>query len=265
MYLFELQATVKMDLDFNKAFKLIVNALKLNGAYPYNKRDWKWFIRFVIMQSLYEVFLALLIYNVKEFGIKNRDLIRFCGDGILILMNLVITFKYGTLVKHQDTFRNLMELMKADYEYAKTLPAEEKKIVEEYSRKAQFVTKWWSIIVIGGAFLFPIQAIGFTIHSAMNGDFFVADLYPLEFPRLEYRTKLRFVLVNMIYAFGMFYTSDMYVGLVPLGPVFMLHASGQLALLENRVKTLFPDQGFSPKETNKKLRDIAKRLRDIYR
>ncbi|XP_026328580.1 odorant receptor 2a-like [Hyposmocoma kahamanoa] len=253
-----------MNLDFDENFQQIVNALKLNGAHPYSPRDWKWFIKFVIMQGAYEAMLFLLLYNIKEYGIKNKDLIRFCGDSTLVLMNLVITFKYATLLKHQDTFRNLIEHVKADYEHAKTLPAEEMEIVLEYNRKGQFVTKWWCRTVNWGVMVYPLQAIGFTIYSAINDDFYIADLYPAHFPNLEDRSLLRFVLVNFIMGFGMLYTCLMYNSLVPLGPVLMLHASGQLALLESRLKNLFPDQGFSAEETNKTLKDIAKELTIIY-
>ncbi|XP_026328578.1 uncharacterized protein LOC113236632 [Hyposmocoma kahamanoa] len=168
------------------------------------------------------------------------------------------------MLRYQNIFRNLMEHVKTDYEHAKTLSAEEMEIVLEYNRKGQFVTKWWCRTVNWGVMVYPLQAIGFTIYSAINDDFYIADLYPVHFPKLDDRSPLRYVLVNFIMGFGMLYSCLMYNSLVPLGPVFMLHASGQLALLEIRIKKLFPDQGFSAEEANKKLRDIAKQLRTIY-
>lgn len=253
-----------MHLNFDVLFKPIITALKRNASYPFYEKNGKWFIKFLALQGIYVVFFVLLIYNMVVYGIMRKDLIRFCGDGTYFLINIVITFKYGVLLVHQEVFRNIMNLMKVDYEYAKKLPAEERNVVLKYADRGHFVTIWWCRIVFIGGSVIIGQAVVLTIYSAIIGDFHLVDLYPLQFPLLADDSMERFIVVNLIYGYGVWYSCVMYNGFVPLGPVFMLHASGQLAILEIRSKTLFPDIGFSPVETRKKIRDIAKRLRDIY-
>lgn len=253
-----------MDLDFDKLFQPSLNAMKINGSYPYIKRDWKWFKKFLVMQGLYEILHVLLIYNLITDGIQNRDLARISTHGTISLIITVITCMYGVLLGFQDTFRDLMELMKADYEHAKTLPAEEMNVVIEYARKGEFITIWWQRVVVAAGAVIILQAILLTMYSGFKDEFQVVDFHPLHLPKFEYNTARRYIIANFIYCFGMVYTCVMYVALVPLGPVFMLHACGQLAVLKIRVKTLFPDQGFSPEATINKLRDIAKGLREIY-
>lgn len=255
-----------MELDFEVLFSPMITAMKMNSSYPYLNRDWKWVIKVAVLQGLYEVMLSFFVLDMVVYAYPESDWPTLCGDVCLCLINLIISFKCLISIKHRDHFRILIDLAKADYEHAKKLPVEEMNIVLEYARQGKIVTIWWCRLVIWGSLLCPFRATCFTIYSHVyKRDYHIHDLYPIHLPFIDNTSVPRFFLVNIVVAYGVFYAAIVYNAFVPIGPALMLHANGQLAVLEYRLQTIFPDHGFSPQDTNKKLRDIAHRLREIYR
>lgn len=258
-----------MELDFDILFSLPLRCLKLNGGYPFYKRNLKWFVRCFGVEGLFSYIFLGLIYQIIHYDLKDGDMLAVCGSGTLVVMYLVITFMLGVLLKYKSTFCELINLMKADYEYAKTkLSPDDQKLVLEYALMARTVSIWWGYLVFVGALAFPGQAIALTIYYSVKDTFRVVDMFPLRYPeRMEefMGPVIQSILTNFFIFYFEFCSYAGYVGIVPLGPTFMLHACGKIALVERRVKLLFSDTEYSHLNTKRKLSDIVQQIQNIYR
>lgn len=258
-----------MDLDFNKLFSLPLKCLKLNGGYPFYERNLIWFAKCFGMEGLFTSIFVGLIYQSIHYDLKDSDMLAVCGNGTLMVMYIVITFMLCVLLNYKSTFCELIALVRADYEYAKTkLSPDDVEIVLEYALMGRTISVWWGYLVFIGALAFPGQAIALTVYYTVTEEFRVVDMFPLRYPeRMEefMGPIIQSVLTNFLIFFFEICSYTGYVGTVPLGPTFMLHACGKIALVERRVKVLFSETGDSPLDTKRKLVDIVKQIQDIYR
>lgn len=258
-----------MELDFDKLFSLPLNCLKFNGGYPFYKRNFKWFIKCFGVEGLFTYIFLGLIYQSIHYDLKDSDMLAVCANGTLMVMYTVITFMLCILLTYKSTFCELINLVKADYEYAKTkLPPDDLKLVHEYALMSRNVSVWWGNLVFIGALAFPGQAIALTIYYSVTDEFRRVDMFPLRYPeRMEELLGPigQSLLTNCFIFFFEFCSFTGYVGTAPLGPIFMLHACGKIALVERRVKLLFSETGNSPVDTKRKLTDIVKQIQGIYR
>lgn len=256
-----------MELDFDNLYSLPLKCLKINGGYPFYKRNLKWFVRCFAMEGLFTYIVLGLIYQSIHYDLKDGDMLAVCGNGTLMVMYIVITFMLCVLLNYKTTFCELINLMKADYECAKTkLPPEDQELVLEYALMGRTISMWWGILVFVGALAFPGQSIALTIYYTVKDEFRVVDMFPLRYPeRMEefMGPVFQSILTNFFIFFFEICSYAGYVGTVPLGPTFMLHACAKIALVERRVKILF--SGNSPLDTKIKLREIVMQIQDVYR
>lgn len=258
-----------MELDFDKLFSLPMKCLKFNGGYPFYKRNLKWFVKCFGMEGLFTYIFLGLIYQSIHYDLKEGDMLAVCGNGTLMVMYLVISFMLCILLAYKSTFCELINLVKADYEYTKTkLSPEDLTLLQEYALMGQTVSNWWGRLVFIGALAFPGQAIALTIYYSVTEEFRIVNMFPLRYPERmeEFLGPIgQSVLSNFSIFFFEFCSYTGYVGTVPLGPIFMLHACGKIALVERRVKLLFSETDDTPLDIKRKLIEIVKQIQDIYR
>lgn len=258
-----------MELDFDILYSLPMRCLKFNGGYPFYKRNLKWFVRCFAMEGLFTYIFLGLIYQSIHYDLKEGDILAVCGNGTLMVMYLVISFMLCVLLYYKSTFMELINLIKADYEYAKTkLSPDDQKLVLEYALLGRTVAVWWGYLVFVGALAFPGQSIALMIYYGVTDEFRMVDMFPLRYPeRMEefIGPIAKSILSNFLIFFFEICSYAGYVGTVPLGPTFMLHACGKIALVERRVKTLFSDAGCTPLERKRKMSDIVQQIQNIYR
>lgn len=260
-----------MELDFEKLFSVPMRCLKLNGGHPFYDRNLKWFVRCFAMEGLFTCIFVGLIYQSIHYDLKDGDMLAVCGNGTLIVMYTVITFMLCILLNYKSTFCELINFVKADYEYAQTssnMSPEDVEIVLEYALMGRAISVWWSYLVFIGALAFPGQAIALTVYYTVTDEFRVVDMFALRYPERmeEFMGPVgQSILANFSIFFFEICSYAGYVGTVPLGPTFMLHACGKIALVERRVNRLFSETGSSQLETKRKLNEIVKQIQDIYR
>nr|WDE18884.1 olfactory receptor 33 [Antheraea pernyi] len=240
--------------------------MKANGSHPYTRRNKKWLIHVGIQQIIYLIVFIFFLYSIKcELG--RRDFSATCRNGCLSVVFFDINFQLYTIVLYRKTLNKIIVSMKEDYEKIKSSP-EDAEVVALYAEKGRWVTQLW-LVTAGIAFLmFPVKNIVLYMAQFIRQDEFqLIAFYELTYPDIIEENKNNIIIYVVTYACLISYaaySSTTYISFVPLGPIFMLHACGQLELIKKRINKLF-DGALSIREVNSELKDIIRHLQFIYR
>lgn len=255
-----------MELDFDKIYKIPTKALNISRAHPYIPRDWKWGLQFFTLHGLFTLTSLNILYNIICHDLKANNFSQICKNGVLFDVYVVITFQYCVLLWHQDTIVNLIADMKRDYKQAKYFNAIERDMLKKYANSAVWVCKQWLVIGSVGFGAFVVKNIFLTLYYYCTDEYKLIPLYELVYPPIieDKRDKIHvFILIYaLMFLFG-FYACIMYIAYVPLGPIFMLHACGQLELVKSRIDDLFVE--CDDQVIRRKLKSIIAQLQYIYR
>nr|QNS36226.1 olfactory receptor 33 [Mythimna separata] len=254
-----------MELDFDKIFKIPTKALNISRAHPYIPRDWKWAVQFCIVHGLFTLAFVNIIYNIICHDLKSNNFSQMCKNGVLFVVYIVITFQYCVLIWHQNALVDLIDNMKRDYEQSKDLDSIEKEMFTKYVNLGIWVCKQWLVISIVGTGIFVVKNVVIMLYYYFISEFQLVPLYDLVYPSMIERNKDNIFVFLMTYGlmllFGS-YSALMYIAYVPLGPIFMLHACGQLELVAKRIDDLFVECDNAV--ISKKLKSIIMQLQYIY-
>lgn len=257
-----------MEFDFDKAFKYPMTFLKLNRLHPAVARDKKWALEFFLMHGVYTGLFLLLLNSTIFHELKNHNIYQACANIIILVVYFMVSIDYFIMVWYQDVLMSLINTMKEDYEVAKTLPPEEQIFVEKCIRTGILVAKLWLAIAVSAANFFPVQAITLMIYYAVIGDFKLVTAFEIKYPGIMEETKydlIPFVIMFLIMTFYEVYSMCIFGGVVPLGPIFLIHACGQLAIVEHRIYKIFPQNGYNTETTIRNLVVCIEHLQKIYR
>lgn len=255
-----------MELDFDKIFKIPTKALHISRAHPYIPRDRKWALQFFIVHGLFTIAFFNIVYNIMYHDLKGNNFSQTCKNGVLFVIYVVITVQYCVLLQHQDSLIDLINDMKRDYEESKDMNAVEREILYEYVNQGVWVCKQWFVIPVMGASMFIVKNVSIMLYYYFIGEFKLVPVYDLVYPPIIEENKNNIYVYLATYALMLLYgcyASLMYVAYVPLGPIFMLHACGQLELVKNRIDDLFVE--CDDQVIRRKLKNIIVHLQYIYR
>nr|AOE48014.1 putative odorant receptor OR9 [Athetis lepigone] len=255
-----------MDLNFDKIFKIVITALNLTRSHPYIARDKKWAFQFFILQGLFTVNFVVIMYNIIYHDLKANDFAQVCKNGIMAVVYVVITFQYCILLKHQDLFVTVINNIKRDYEESKRFSPAEREVIYKYVEKGIWVCKQWVVVSFCGPGLFTGKSLLLMLYYYCINDFKLVPILDMKFPaymedNLHYLV-LYFLTYALVLEFGL-YSGLMYLAYVPLGPIFILHACGQLELVAMKIDVLFVE--LDDEVIKRKLKNIIEHLQYIYR
>lgn len=242
--------------------------MKLNRSHPAVPRDKKWALQLLCMHALFTLMFSLIFYSTIFFELRDKNIYQICANIIILVIYFIVSIDYMAMVWYQDNLISLIDTMKADYEVAKTLPHDEQVLVWKYVRTGIYVAKVWLVVAVSTANLFPVQSIIFMIYYALIGDFKFVPAYEVKYvtPLEEIKNDLiPFWTLFMIMTFYEMYSMCIFGGVVPLGPIFLTHACGQLAIVEHRIYRTFPRHGYNSETAIKSLTECIKLLQNIYR
>lgn len=257
-----------MDLNFDNLYKISVFVMTMNLSHPDIPRDKKWLLKFLIIHGIYTMIVVLMLYSIIFHDIKIGNIAQICGNGTLVIFYGVVSFKYCIMLWHQQRLKRLIMTMKSDYEVAAQLTADERRVVVEYAARGKWLIKPWLLIIFCVAGLYPVRSISLMVYYTIVDKFAYVPMFDLTYPPVleKLNPVVTFILMDIIMNSGyLVYSVCMYATLVPLGPIFMLHACGQLELVKMRVLNLFPEHGYNHKKSKKELRMIAIQLDSVYR
>lgn len=209
----------------------------------------------------------IIVYNIIYVNLTANDFSQTCKNGVLSVVYVAITGEYGIMIWKQQNLKNLMNAVKSDYIMANKLPEREQKIILEYALNGQYVCKQWLVMSVIGSVVFPVRNIVLTLwYWAVNEEFALIPLYDLVYPDfIEDRIENIFVYTIVYIAMSGYacYSGLMYCTFVPLGPIFLLHACGQLEVVKSRIEGVFASDDLE--EVKQKLKNIVKQLQYIYK
>lgn len=254
-----------MELDFDKIFKIPTKALHIGGAHPYIPRDRKWAFQFFILHGLFTLAFVNIVYNMIYHDLQANNFSQICKNGVLFVIYVVITVQYCVLLRHQSSLNDLINDINRDYKEFQQMNPVEKAVLLKYVNLGVWVCKQWLFIPAISSSAFVVKNFSIMFYYYCKGEFKLVPLYELVYPSIIEEHKDNICVYILTYAlmfmYG-FYSSLLYVAYVPLGPIFMLHACGQLELVQNRIDDLFVE--CDEKVIRRKLKIIIMQLQYIY-
>ncbi|KAF9418630.1 hypothetical protein HW555_004596 [Spodoptera exigua] len=254
------------ELTYEHIFGITTTALHISGAHPSVRRDLKWALKFIILHGIFTLGFFTSMYSVFYHDLKEKNFILLCKNCVTFVLYCVVTFQYCMLLFHQDTVVELIKNVNSDYKELPNLSDIEKELMYKYVKQGVRVCRQWFVLTVAGTLSFILKSGGLMLYYYFINDFRYVSLYDVKFPAcIEERRNDHFFVFLATYFFLMFfacYSALNYVAYVPLGPIFMLHACGQIELVRNRVEVLF--SGSDVEEIRMKLKDIIKKLQYIY-
>nr|WCC57416.1 odorant receptor 16 [Papilio glaucus] len=257
-----------MEIDFDKVFRVMTFAMRVNRSHPDIARDKKWALQFISSHGIYFFMFCFLVYSIIFCDLKNNDFTQACSNGAICIVFIVVTFKYCVMLYYQNLLKHMIQIMKRDYKSSCELPLHEQKIVLHYALRGKGVVNVWLAISLCTAGLFPLKAIVLMVYYTIIGDFKFVLLYDLTYPVGLEEVKNEpgpFAILFFAFFFYDFYSMLMYIAFAPLGPIFMLHVCGQLELIKKRVLTIYPhNTTFDSEKVLKNFKDVIIKLQTIY-
>ncbi|XP_049705531.2 uncharacterized protein LOC110375040 [Helicoverpa armigera] len=255
-----------MELDFNKIFIIPTTALRLARAHPYIPRDKKWILQFVTVHSLFTLTFLLILYNIFCHDLKANNFTQTCQNGVLFVVYIVISYQYGVLLTYQNTLVGLIADMNKDFQTSKDLPPKERDSIKKYINQGLWVCKQWLFLTISGCAIFLFKNLGLMLYYYCMNEFRLVPFYEVVLypPIMEENRDNIFVYLLMYAIMLLFsaYSALMYAAFVPLGPIFILHACGQLVLVKLRIDDLFVE--CDDEVIRKKLKGIILHLQYVH-
>nr|WCC57350.1 odorant receptor 16.1 [Papilio dardanus] len=256
-----------MEIDFNKMFRIMIFAMRVNRSHPDIPRDKKWALQFICFHGTFFIMFCALVYSIIFYDLKNKDFTQACSNGAVCIVFIIVTLKYCVMLYYQKLLKGMIQIMKNDYKLSTELPSEEQEIVLHYALKGKGVMKLLLVIPICTACLFPVKAIILMIYYKIIGDFKFVLLYDLTYPAglEEHKNEPgTFAFLFLAFLFYDLYAMFMYIAFAPLGSIFMLHVCGQLELVKKRVLTIYPNNSFDHEKVLNSFKDVILHLQKIY-
>lgn len=257
-----------IDINFDKIFKIMLLAMKINRSHPYIERDKKWAVQFICMHGIFFLICCGLVYCIIFNDLKNKDYIQACSNGVLCVIFSVVTFNYCVMLWYQNHLKELIERMKEDYQLVSELPFAEQEITLKYAQLGNRVVIIWLCVSIFAGSLFVLKTIVCMVYYKIVGEFKFVHLYDLTYPSFIEDVKDELGPYFALYVTFLYfdvYAILMYIAFAPLGPVFMLHACGQLEVIKKRMLAIFLDKEIDSGKVLRDLREIVIRLQKTYR
>nr|AQQ73510.1 olfactory receptor 30 [Heliconius melpomene rosina] len=249
---------------FEDVFKLSTLALHFNGSHPQATRN-----RFKMFRIVYEHIITFLcfvslLYSIILYDVNNKEYTEVIKNGVMAIVCVTVTFKFTILLRNRDDIQSLIDTINQDYELSEDLSEEEQHIVMKHANMGVDVCKIWLAASIVTGLLFPVKAFVLMAYKYINGEWELVPMFDLNWPFIN-GIKKNPIIFTCIFAQCLsfdFFSASMYLGFDPLGPIFLVHACGQLDLLSNRFMKLFSQGTTADAKENLKL--IHLKLLEIY-
>lgn len=249
------------EINFDKMFKSLIIGMNISGCQPHLKRNKFWLTRVLIFYGCYSTYLYFLINCIINYDLENNDYFNAFRNGVPVSIFFAMSFIYAMLLRHQKTVARMFDLIKNDYVKARNMNERCNRIVNEYADKSLTMLNRCFISIMS-VVVFIIRTIILSIISKIEGDFKLIPFYDMHYPSIIENNKDNIFVFIATYIGEMYYTYSsilIYFCVIPVGPLCMLHACGQLELIKTKFENIFLEDA-----VNERLIDIIKHLQHVY-
>nr|AII01095.1 odorant receptor [Dendrolimus kikuchii] len=253
-----------MAIEFDTMFNTLNLALKLSLFHPQEKITLKWILKFLIVYGFYTlIFLNMIYYNIYA-DLKNRKFIRTCHNALLATIYMAMSFKYCIITWKGKIIIKLINMMKEDFQTADTL-IEEKVIVEDFAKRGRRIPMQLVVYTAYTLLVFLFKHFCLEIYYFVIGDFQILPPYDITYPSFIEDVKFKFIPYVLLYFVIIYYMVYSSIGLVAfesLGPIFIVHACGQLELAKRNISSLFIDT--DEEAIARRMKIFIQRMQRVY-
>nr|ARO70530.1 Odorant Receptor 68 [Dendrolimus punctatus] len=252
-----------VELDFEKLFKLLMICMKFSLCHPETKINKYWVLTSIMAFGPYTVSF-LVVINCISYYLTRDDYFNAFRNGVPIVYYISMMLYFGIFIKKRFHLRNLIECIKRDYSKACAMDKRSKKIVQEYAAKGRIITIFWGYLMVSTVGIFVVKSIFLTIyHSKRNGELRLTSFYEVYYPfnisELRVSNTWVYVPIYFLEVYFTWMTELLFLCSTTLGPMFMLHACGQLELVKIKFKHIFEND-----YVDENLNKIVQHLQYIY-
>ncbi|XP_075987372.1 uncharacterized protein LOC142983994 [Anticarsia gemmatalis] len=261
-----------MDFNFEESLKVCLNAMRVIRTHPDREANLEHPISkstpckalFVLSSSSFIIF-TVFIFRHNIIKVLEHDFIEACRCGVLTFSNMGGILNAFLMIYHRESFKLLLDMMRNDFNQAKTMPSDDQEILHKVVVKQRLVLKivLYMGIISGGPFIGKSTFL--MLYYYCIGEPQLLITFNLTYPGLIEERKHEvsmFLFLNISAIFYTFYIAVNYIAFLPLAPVLMLHACGQLELIKKRLDELHEGE---LSDVNVKLNEIAAKLQYIYK
>lgn len=205
-----------------------------------------------------------LLNSIINYDFKNKDFFNAFRNGVPIAIYISRTFFHFCLIFYQDTLIQIITFITADYANMNKMDLRLQKIVNDYAEKSLGLSKRCVIMLVSLVLVFMSKSIYKTTTSYIKyGVIKLVPYHEMHYPITieEYRHNILVFIATYCGELNFTVSSVMiYFTSIPLGPIFILHACGQLELIKIKLENVFLDDN-----VDEKLNDIVMHLQKIYK
>nr|AII01067.1 odorant receptor [Dendrolimus houi] len=251
------------ELDFEVLFKFQMAGMKFNQCHPDTKINKYWLLKNFLTLGPYTMYFILLVTCIKYYVIRN-DFFNAFRTSVPVTFYICMMLYFCLLIANRSTMGSVIKKMKLDYTKTHVMDSTSKATVLEYTAKGVNIMNLWGLLMISSVIVFMSKSIALTIyHTHKKGELTLIPFHEMRYPLNITEIRKHNILVFAATFVGeTFFTSMsalIYFSTVPLGPIFILHACGQLELIKKKFENIFEKDN-----VDELLTDIVQNLQYVY-
>lgn len=204
-------------------------------------------------------------YSILCHDIPENNIPKACKIGIMLMITIYMFIRYALILWYRKDIRSIIQHVSEDYKANNFQNLEEKSIIHEYTKKGTSLGKQWVILVGSASIAFVCKAMVIMLYRYLFGDFELEMILDVTIPFEEIKMELYvFIPLNILLIICSVYVTSVLVGYESFVPSLMLHACGQLEVINFNIAKLFPDT-FNVHQCKAQMKEIIIKLQKIYR
>ncbi|KAJ0171059.1 hypothetical protein K1T71_013258 [Dendrolimus kikuchii] len=250
-------------IDFDEYFKIQMKTMKFFRVHPSTKyKNYKTLI-IAITFSLYTTYCVFFINSVINHELKNEDYLNAIRNVVPVAFYIAMCTNYVLLIVKMKIVGKLIDHMKTDYSNMSNIDNQSRTIIHSYARRGSWIMLRALYLATSCVVIFIMKTVIVSLIYLYRDEYRYVNIHELHYPNVINDRKesdlLFFIGTYMGITCYTILTGAIFTCVIPLGPITMLHACGQLELIKNKFQDLFNKDNI-----DERLNDIIKDLQRLY-
>nr|AII01070.1 odorant receptor [Dendrolimus houi] len=250
-------------IDFDEYFKLQIIAMKFVRVHPNTEYNNYKTLLIAITFSFYTTYLVFFINSIINHDLQNKDYFNAIRNIVPVAYFVSMCINYVLLIVKKKIIAKLMDHIKNDYSNMSNIDNQGRTIIHSYARKGSWIMLRVLYLASSCIVVYIMKSIIVSLIYIYRDEYRYVHFHELHYPNFIDNRKQSDMLVFIATYMGTLcytiVTAAIFFCVIPLGPITMLHACGQLELIKNKFEDLFKKDNI-----DERLNDIIKDLQNVY-
>nr|ARO70520.1 Odorant Receptor 54-2 [Dendrolimus punctatus] len=250
-------------IDFDEHFKIQMKAMKFFRVHPNTEYNHYKTLLIATALSLNTTYFVLLINSIINHDLKNKDYFNAIRNFVPVSYYVTLSLNYLLLFVNKKIIAKLIDYIKTDYSNMSNIDKQGRTIMYNYARKGSWIMLRILYLSLACILIFIMKSIIVSLIYKYRDEYRYVNFHEMHYPNFIDDRKQSDILVFIATYMGTLgYTTvnaAIFACVIPLGPITMLHACGQLELIKNKFEDLFKNDNI-----DERLNEIIKDLQNVY-